>query len=90
MKSLSEVVEVLVEAGANVNQATLTMKSLSEAVKQTGMANVSPLLIAAQQGYIDILRVLVKAGADLDQARDNGATPVNLAAAVRCQPTVNM
>ena len=59
-------------------------------MNQAANDGMTPLFIAAQQGHIDILRVLVKAGADLDQARDNGATPVNLAAAVRCQPTVNM
>ena len=62
-----EEVRVLLRAGeANVNQAM-----------ETGD---TPLYIAAHEGHLDAVVVLVDAGASVDQAADSGATPLIMAA----------
>jgi len=38
------------------------------------------LLLAAQNGHLDIVRFLVEAGAAIDQGNNNGSTPLWLAA----------
>eukprot|EP00438_Fugacium_kawagutii_P012241 Skav216857 [mRNA] locus=scaffold1042:88560:94433:- [translate_table: standard] len=61
-----EAVRFLVEAGADMNQATND--------------GAIPLFIAAHNGHIETVRFLVEAGADINQAMNDGATPVLIAA----------
>jgi ankyrin repeat protein len=58
------VVQVLLEASANVNQAT-----------NDGM---SPLFMASQEGHCDVVRLLLEASANVNQA-DTGASPLFIA-----------
>jgi ankyrin repeat protein len=39
----------------------------------------TPLFIASQNGYIDIVRALIAAHAGVDIAANNGATPLSVA-----------
>ena len=64
-KTLFQVLERLIEAGANVNEAN--------AHKQ------SPLHLAAQNGHTQITQLLVQAGADLDFKDLIGNTPLHTA-----------
>jgi ankyrin repeat protein len=36
-------------------------------------------LIASQQGHVNVARLLIEAGADIDMAEDNGVTPLCIA-----------
>ena len=38
-----------------------------------------PLLLACQEGHVDVVRLLLDAGADREKARDDGATPLWIA-----------
>jgi ankyrin repeat protein len=38
------------------------------------------MIIAAQEGQETVVRALLEAGADVNQAMDNGGTPLNVAA----------
>ena len=55
-------VRLLVEAGADKNQA---MKD-----------GATPLRIASQKGHAEVVRLLIEAGADKNQAMTDGATPL--------------
>ena len=57
-----EVVKVLIEAKAKVNQA-----------KENG---ATPLFIASQKGKLEVVKVLIEAKAKVNQARGDGATPL--------------
>ena len=58
---------VLVEASADLDKAMTD--------------GASPLLMSARKGYVDVVRVLVKANADLEKAdTTNGATPLLMSA----------
>eukprot|EP00438_Fugacium_kawagutii_P000681 Skav220022 [mRNA] locus=scaffold2981:9028:16296:+ [translate_table: standard] len=62
-----EVVRLLVEAGADKNQAT----------KSRGF---SPLLIACHKGHTEVARLLIEAGADKNQTtKDGGLSPFMIA-----------
>ena len=43
-------------------------------------SGATPLFIAAENGYLDVVRHLVQVGADKDQAQSEGATPLFIAA----------
>ncbi len=45
--------------------------------KQNG---VTPMYIAAQNGHVEIVRVLLEAGADANKADEIGRTPMHVAA----------
>jgi ankyrin repeat protein len=50
-------------------------------VNQASRDGCSPLFIAAQQGFIKVVRCLVlELGADVNQAKDDGGTPLMIAA----------
>ncbi len=59
----SDIVKLLVDAGADLNQT---------------WHGVTPLFQASQNGHTEVVQVLVKAGADLNQTW-NGATPLSQA-----------
>ena len=42
--------------------------------------NVTPVNLAAQQGHTHVVMELIKAGADVNLARNDGATPLYMAA----------
>jgi ankyrin repeat protein len=56
----------MIEAGADVNQAT-----------DNGW---TPLSIAAQQGHETVVWAMIEAGADVNKATDDGWTPLSIAA----------
>jgi ankyrin repeat protein len=37
------------------------------------------LFIASQDGHVEVARLLIEAGADIDKAKDNGVTPLYVA-----------
>jgi ankyrin repeat protein len=41
---------------------------------------VTPLFVAAQKGHEPVVRALLEAGADINIARNDGATPLYIAA----------
>jgi ankyrin repeat protein len=60
-----EVVQLLIDAGANVNARTKQPVSEDDAsLHSTPRTAYTPLMLAAQQGRLDIIKVLVAAGAD--------------------------
>ncbi len=59
-----EAVEILIQAGADLNQ---------------DYDGATPLYIASQNGHAKAVEILVKAGADFNQTRD-GVTPLFMAA----------
>ena len=58
-------VRVLLERGADINQATNDGRT--------------PLCIASQQGHVEVVRVLAERGADIKKADNDGATPLQVA-----------
>ncbi len=50
-----------------------------EFIRGYGGERASGLLEASQKGYTDGVQLLIKAGADLNQGNDNGATPLYMA-----------
>ena len=58
-------VKLLIEAGADLNQA--------------GNDEATPLYMASQNGHAEVVEILVKAVAELNQARDGGTTPLFMA-----------
>ena len=63
---LTEIVEVLVKAGAKLDLPNKT--------------GLTPLHMAAQKGHIDTIQALLKAGAKVDISNEKGTTPLRLAA----------
>ena len=45
------------------------------------------LYMASQEGHVEVVHALIQAGADLNQARDNGATPLQNALIYAYQKT---
>ena len=43
-------------------------------------SGATPLYVAAQNGHLDIVKALLEAGADRNQAMNSGATPLFIAA----------
>jgi ankyrin repeat protein len=64
-KQQAETAQILLEAGADVNQ---------------NLGGVTTLHLAAQKGYVDLARLLLARGADRRiRARRGGATPLEMA-----------
>ena len=57
-----EVVRLLIDAGALINQANND--------------GATPLFIASAKGQVEVIRVLIDAGALINQAMNNGVTPI--------------
>ncbi len=68
-----EAVQVLLDAGAPINQVSAGDKS-------------SPLLVAVINGHFDLANYLLERGADPNIAADNGATPLYAALNVQWAP----
>ena len=51
----------------------------TKAVSQAADGSFTPLLVACQQGHVDIAKLLRDAGASLNQATEDGATPLYIA-----------
>lgn len=62
----ADLVRLLLGAGAAADRAT-------------GLAGETPLSIAAEQGQLEIARLLVEAGSSCDPVRKDGATPLYIA-----------
>ena len=62
----AEVVQALIEAGADVNKATTN--------------NKTPLWIAAETGHAEVVQALIEAEADVNKAHAYGTTPLFIAA----------
>ncbi len=60
----TEILAVLLKAGADVNFAT---------------DGDTPLMIAAENGHSEIVKLLLKTGADVNASRETGSTPLYLA-----------
>ena len=65
------VIKAQLQNGANVN---LVFKA------ETDVARHTPLTIAVEKGHMKVVKVLLAAGADVDKAMNNGATPLYIAA----------
>jgi ankyrin repeat protein len=61
-----EAVKVLIDAGAKVNAASKVL-------------SMTPLFVAAQNGWAESVKVLIDAGADVNLANSDGITPLNRA-----------
>jgi len=55
------------------------LRSHPDAVDKANNKGFTPVFIAAQEGQVEALKVLVEAKANLDKANNNGATPVFIA-----------
>jgi ankyrin repeat protein len=62
----ADIVDILLKAGANVNEKTPTVDS-------------TMLLIACREGLADIVDILLKAGADVNYSNRDGETPLHMA-----------
>ncbi|MFI5380869.1 MAG: ankyrin repeat domain-containing protein [Tepidisphaerales bacterium] len=82
----SEIVEMLLRAGAKPNLAsTAPAATAAEADNRAGEkhdpAGITALMAAASRGDTRIMRLLLEAGADVNQADTDGGTPLMYAAA---------
>src|SRR6476646_5131867 len=59
---------------------------LARTVEHSGQGGWTPLHLAVAAGKADIVRVLVKAGADLGAATEDGRTPLHVA--LECAPKI--
>lgn len=79
LKGHGRVVQALLQAGARVDAATLGCRIRSFPVFTSGYEDaegVTPLIAAAEGGYLQAVRLLVEAGADLNRPDASGFTPL--------------
>jgi serine/threonine-protein phosphatase 6 regulatory ankyrin repeat subunit B len=62
-----DIIQLLLQAGANINQMTTDN-------------GYTPLYVTAGKGYVELARILIKAGANINQGNKYGATPLHIAA----------
>jgi ankyrin repeat protein len=75
----ADVCKTLIEAGADVNGQSPVFQMKSYALSQSYKGGFTPLLFAARQGSIDAGRVLLAAGAKVNQTEPDGISPLLLA-----------
>lgn len=85
-----EVVRELVNAGADLEARSAVRERLMYADETNGgafdvgimeqLGGFSPLLFAARQGHVDVAKVLLDAGADIEGVAGNAASPLVIAA----------
>ena len=76
-----EIVRLLVEAGADKDKAknsgeTPLLVNEIASVSVVHGSGETPLYIASANGHLEVVRLLVEKGADMDKGRDNGLTPL--------------
>jgi uncharacterized protein len=65
IKNVVEFVNFLIDKGANVNAGTISEST--------------PLIMAAREGSLDLVKILVEAGADVNLENDDGDSPMKIA-----------
>ncbi len=71
-----EVAHALIQAGANVNMADVG-NYMGSSYSYAG--GVTPLMVASEKGYVDLVRKLIEAGADVQAVTPDGKTSFSLA-----------
>lgn len=61
---------------SDVNEVKRLLSQGAEPRYETGPKRANPLLLAAHKGHAKVVRVLVEAGADVNQANTDGLTPL--------------
>jgi ankyrin repeat protein len=75
----ARVAQALLRAGARVDTTTLGSRARSFPVFTSGYMDVdgvTPLIAAAEGGHLDVARLLVEAGADVNRSDASGFTPL--------------
>ena len=65
IENVVEFVNFLIDKGANVNAGTISEST--------------PLIMAAREGSLDLVKILVEAGADVNLENDDGDSPMKIA-----------
>jgi ankyrin repeat protein len=79
IRGFVQIVDELISAGANVNYATPTGN-----IEKGFIPGTTALLVACEQGHVDVVRILLRAGADPNQAfTDESADSPLMQASVR-------
>ncbi len=84
----ADIVKLLLASGAEVDITTCggeilcakTVQGGDPSVESMNTAGATPLVLAAQKGHLDIVRLLLDAGAEKDYKTKNGQTALSLAA----------
>ncbi len=79
MRGHARIVQALLQAGAQVEAVTLGSRARSFPVSTSGLVDVegvTPLIAAAEGGHIQVVRMLVDAGAEVNRADAGGFTPL--------------
>lgn len=79
MHGHARIVQALLRVGAHVEAVTLGSRVRSFPVYTSGLVDVegvTPLIAAAEGGHVQVVRMLVDAGADVNRADGGGFTPL--------------
>ncbi|KAI9017160.1 kinase-like domain-containing protein [Gaertneriomyces semiglobifer] len=68
----------------------LAQPNAAEIINAINVAGDTPLSLAARKGYVEVVRALVKAGADANKANDHGNAPLHYAVFFRWTEIVNI